>query len=170
MRSFRFFGAMLLASTATAAAFAEYVVVAKETKVYEQPSVKGYTVTNFSNADVILLPGMAFQRKEKTGGWSRIEYAPGMSCFVQDSYLATDSGTLCPAAGSYTTVNSSQPVTITENEGQWSLTDGNLSLMGSMEGNILIFRDDAGSLLYSALRLNGTTYVFSYDNNVTKFV
>ena len=39
-----------------------YVVVGKESKIFDQPNVRSYATTNTSGNDVVLSPGMVFKK------------------------------------------------------------------------------------------------------------
>lgn len=167
----RLFASLIIALTVLSAAAQDYIIVGKETKVFEKPTAKSYPVTNRFDDEITLQPGMAFPVVETTQGWARIEYTPGLKGYIQQ---ASEAKTLAkPAAikaGKYDIAN--RPGTKLEIILAPKLTakDGTASFEGTIEGNTLLFRDQFGNPAYTAVILDGHTIIYSYDPKLTKLL
>lgn len=144
-------------------ASAEYVVVARETRVFDGPAAKDATAA-MSGADVVAKPGMVFVKDSAQGGWNKVEYLTGMRAFISADMIASGSAVSLPAAGEYGVTNGSSKVSITADGGKYSLRDVKAAYSGKAENNAVIFRDVCGNVAYSAVVLNGKTYVYDYTS------
>lgn len=148
-----------------------YVVVASESRVFDQPNVKSYPTTNTSGADVILVRGMVFKSiGTPQNGWDKIEYTPGLNAFVLQSQLASASMLATPRAGVYNVANhSATKLTVTSEGSSWKASDGTSDYPGTLADNTVVFTDKFGNMAYSLVVMDGKPIVFSYNNDITKF-
>ena len=57
------------------AVFADgFIVVGKDSKVFDEPNAKGYVTLNQKDEEVSVLPGMVFKHHERANGWYVVEY------------------------------------------------------------------------------------------------
>lgn len=166
----KFFIATIFAFFAVISAFPQnFVVVGSETKIYDQPSVKGYVTLNSENREVCILPGMSFKNRETKNGWTQIEYVPGITGFVMESSLTS---TLeIPEPGSYHLANGAgEEYKIDSRGSHWSITGNGVSLNGELNGRVVVFKDKFGNPMYTLTRIGDTTYLYSYLPEVTHFL
>ena len=145
-----------------------YVVVSNDTKVYDQPSVKGYVTLNGENAELMVSGGMAFKCREIKNGWAQIEYVPGISGFIMESQI--DMNPALPSPGSYKLANGDSSFEITLSGDKWSLKGNGTELSGVVEGNVVIFNDRFGNPLYTLVKTAKGTFLFNYSPELTKFI
>ncbi|MCM1290998.1 MAG: hypothetical protein NC201_01355 [Prevotella sp.] len=154
--------------------FAEgLVIVHSESKLYDQPSMKGYVTLNRNNEEVIITPGMVFISKESKNGWTRIEYVPGLSAYVLDSHL--NDGISMPEPGRYFMNNGEKKeYEISKSTFVWQMKSvsepNDVILTGKSFGNVVVFFDKFSNPLYTLTKVNGETYLYTYDPAVTKFL
>lgn len=154
------------------AAYADnYVVIGKETKVFETPVAKDeFAAVNSADKPVLLQLGMAFKIEEEKGGWYVVEYTPGLRGMVMLNVVADTSTLKTPAPGDYTVSNNpSEKVKVSSASGAWSLGSGSGNFSGTLCGNVVVFKDANGATKYTLVNLQGTPRLFNYDNSVTRF-
>lgn len=159
----RLYSSLFALSLACGFASAEYVVVARETRVFDGPAAKDATAA-MSGADVVAKPGMVFVKESAQGGWNKVEYLTGMRAYINADMIASGSAVTLPSAGEYGITNGSSKVTITADGGKYSLRDAKATYSGKAENNAVIFRDVCGNMTYSAVILNGRTYIYNYTS------
>lgn len=147
-----------------------YIVIAKESRIFDQPNVRSYPTTNTSGTDVVLVRGMAFKSIGGIqNGWYKIEYTPGLNAFILQSQIADSAKLGMPASGIYSIANSMAKLTVTLEGNEWKATDGTSSYSGSIYENVVVFTDKFGNTAYTLVVLEGNPMVFSYNNDITKF-
>ncbi len=145
-----------------------FVVVGKETKVFDEPNAKGYVTLNTKNQEVILQPGMTFKTLETTSGWHIIEYSPGLRGYMSEQ-VKTVPGQL-PKAGTYSVSNApSQKLKAMSDGDKWSAIVGDKQFSGQSFGNVVIFFNEKNIPAYSLVDIGEGPIVMTYDNSVTKF-
>lgn len=147
-----------------------YVTMAVKAKVFDQANAQGYVTQNSKGADVEVLPGMTFKVADTESGWDVIVYSPGLRGFVMKSVEAQPDNLRAPAPGTYKVAN--QPgatISITNNDGKWSASNGKSIYAGAQFGNVVVFINAQGNEEYSLVNLNGTPIVMNYNNAITKF-
>lgn len=147
------------------------VVVADESKLYDSPNVKSYATTNTEGANVLLSPGMVFASSTcPTAGWTKVEYTPGLFAYMLSSQLAKPSALGAPKPGTYKVTNDTgASVEITLSDNKWSCSNGETVFPGEESNNAVVFKDKFSNPTYSLVVYSGKTYVYSYDNKLTKF-
>ena len=155
----------------TVAAYAQnYAAIAGESRVFDKPNVKSYATTNTSGQEIILMPGMVFSVSPAQSGWNKIEYTPGINAFVMNSQLTQQSQISAPKTGEYTVANDAgKRIVISENGGNWSAKVNGQEYKGLCVNNLIVFVDKFSNPAYSLAVVSGKTYVYSYDNKLTKF-
>ena len=144
-----------------------FVTVGKAGKVYDESNTK-YVTVNQNNEELNIEPGMVFKSSERSPGWAKVEYSPGLHAFIQESILTADLKT--PVPGNYDIKNLPSKKLEVSNSGQnWSASDGAKSYKGIILDNAVLFFDDGGQAVFSLVNLGNGGVVFSYDNNITKF-
>lgn len=173
----KLFATIALAVSALSLFAQDYIIIGKETKVFETPTTKGFAVTNRDNDEIILQPGMAFPVVENTQGWAKIEYTPGLKGYIQQlSEAKTIAKPSAIKPGKYNIANKpgAKLEIITDNTADSSSTlsakDGAATYPGTAEGNILLFTDNFGNPAYTAVILDGATIIYSYDPKLTKLL
>ena len=147
-----------------------YVVVGKESKIFDQPNVRSYATTNTSGNDVVLSPGMVFKNMGSQSGWVKIEYTPGLNAFLLENQIAGASQLSIPKEGNYKVTNDpATNLTLTTDNGNWTANDGKKTYQGVVSDKSLIFNDSFNNTMYSATVVSGTIWVYSYNNDITKF-
>lgn len=146
------------------------VVISSPAKLYDQPNIKGYATLNRDNQEVTVSPGMVFKCRESKNGWSQIEYVPGISAFVMDSHIARSTQT--PSPGTYKMNNGDSTFIITNDNGEWKMTDSATGTVSSGKAfsKGVVFFDKFGNPSYTLTRIDGKTYLYTYDPKVTKFL
>lgn len=149
----------------------KYAVIASESRIYDKPNVKSYATTNTSGQDIVLSPGMVFPVSDAPqAGWDKIEYTPGLKAFILSSQLAQTSQLSLPKAGEYSIANNpGKRVSVTETGGNWTLTSDGKEFKGIGIDKTVVFKDQFSNPAFSIAVFSGKTYVFSYDNEITKF-
>ncbi len=162
--------ALILASGSTLMA-QDFVVIGKDTKVFEQPVAKDeFAALNQKDEAVMLLSGMAYKVEEQKGGWYIIEYSPGLRGMVMQNVLADPATLSLPSAGSYKVANNpAETVTITITGDDWNLKSGDTNLKGIKNGNVVYFNSPGNPNIYTLVKINNQPKVFNYSNSVTKF-
>lgn len=158
-----------LAVTLAVTAYADdFIIVGKDTKVFDEPNAKGYVTLNTKNEEVVLMPGMAFKTLECSQGWHVIEYSPGLRGYMSEQ--ATAAATKYPVSGSYTVKNApAKKLNATCTSGIWTAKVGDMQYRGESYGNVVIFVDGEGHPSYSITDLGAGPIVYTYDNSVTKY-
>lgn len=158
-----------IACAASIAAQADdYVIIGKETKVFDEPNATGYVTLNTKNEEVVLQPGMAFKIHDNSQGWYIIEYSPGLRGYLSEQAKSSSSST--PKAGIYTVSNNpSVKLDASGSDGKWTAKVGEKLYSGMAYGNVVIFLNDKGDAVYSLTDLGSGPVVMSYDNDVTNF-
>lgn len=162
---------MIVCTAVPASYGADYVVIAKATKVYDNPGAKSYVTTSRAGVEVEVSPGMVFKRVETRQGWDMVEYTPGLRGFILSTAEVPASSLLSPSAGSYKVANEpSRTIDIRHEGDEWSATssDGK-TYSGSGDGNVIVFIDASANIVYSLVRTSQGSQVFTYDNAVTGF-
>lgn len=159
----RLYTSLYALALACGMASAEYVVVARETRVFDGPAAKDVTAA-MSGADVVAKPGMVFVKESAQGGWNKVEYLTGMRAYINADMIASGSAVSLPSDGEYGIANGVSKVTITSDGGKYTLRDDKAAYSGKAENNAVIFRDVCGNVTYSAVVLNGKTYVYDYTS------
>lgn len=151
------------------AVFADgFIVVGKDSKVFDEPNAKGYVTLNQKDEEVSVLPGMVFKHHERANGWYVVEYFPGLRGYMSEQAKAA--GCVSPKAGEYSVSNNpSQKITITNSNGKWTAIAGDGSYSGICEDNVVVFYDSKKNIAYSLVDLGDGPVIMSYDNSVTKF-
>lgn len=146
------------------------VIVGSDTKLYDQPSVKGYTTKNHLDEDITVTKGMVFRCKNDKNGWSQIEYMPGITAFVMDSHLTQNNA--LPSTGHYKMSNGAMAdYTLTQEADMWVLTsdaDGE-KFTGKDYNKVILFRDRFGNPTYTFTVVDGLPCLYTYDPNEAKF-
>lgn len=170
MKSANILAAALLLGASQFAMAENYMVVLKETKVFDEPNVNGYVTKNQNDQEVVLSAGMAFKIVETRQGWEMIEYSPGLRGMVMSSYGVPAANLKKPAAGSFTVANQKgNTVDVALAEGAWTLTSDGKNYKGEEFGNVVIFFDADGNQAFSLTNVGGKPSVYSYSNDITKF-
>ena len=149
----------------------DFVVIGKESKVFEQPIAKDeYTALNQNDKPVILTPGMAYKVLDKKGGWYVIEYFPGLRGMVMQNVIADTSALSDPTPGNFKVTNNLEEIVSIKGSGvDWILTSGDKTFKGEEREKIIYFISSSGEYLYSVVNLNSEIKVYNYSNSVTKF-
>lgn len=167
----RLFASLIIALTALAASAEDYIIIGKETKVFENPTTKSYAVTNRFDEEITLQPGMAFPVIETAQGWARIEYTPGLKGYIQVlSEAKTTSRPTAIRAGKYEIANLPCEKLEIVMAPKLSARDTSATYDGEAEDNILLFRDQFGNPAYTAVILDGHTIIYSYDPKLTRLL
>ncbi len=170
MKSGKILAAALLLGAAQYVMGETYMVVMKETKVFDEPNVNGYVTKNQNDQEVVLSEGMAFKIVETRKGWEMIEYSPGLRGMVMSSYGVPSDNLKKPSAGSFNVSNQSgNIVDVALAEGVWTLTSAGKNYKGQEFGNVVIFFDTNGNQAFSLTNVGGKTAVYCYSNDITKF-
>lgn len=159
---------LVLAIGATVTALAnDYVAVAKEGNVYDEANAK-YITLNQNNEDVTLIPGMVFETSQRTPGWYKIEYSPGLHGFIPEQIAAS---TFKPiVAGNYEVSNNpGQSINISQAGNDWNAEADGKSYKGQLFEDILIFRDNSNNIMFTLVDIGNGPIVITYDNKITKF-
>lgn len=144
-----------------------YVAIGKAGKVYDEASIK-YVTLNQNNEEVNVIPGMVFKQADKSPGWAKIEYSPGLHAFIPEQLIASQ--TVAPAPGSYkVTNNPSQILTVEQNGKEWKGSTSGKSYNGKQFDNIVVFFDDSNNPAFSLADIGTGGIVITYDNAITKF-
>ena len=148
----------------------DYVVIFKESKVFDEPNASGYVTKNQNDEEVTVKSGMAFKIVDKKTGWDMIEYSPGLRAMLMQNVAAAADVLKEPKAGDYTLANNNKEmVSVSYANGVWTLGSKGINYNGKIFGKVVIFFDKAGSQSFSLVNLDGKTIVYSYDNNLTHF-
>lgn len=148
----------------------DYVIVGKETKLFDTPDLKGERTKNLSDNEIVLSEGMIFKVSSKTQGWTQAIYTPGVRAYVLDTTLKQSGEISMPEVGNYKVSNNPERVVRLSKEGQtWILSNGNDKLKGLESEKALIFHNHSGDISYSIVKINGQALVYDYDNELTKF-
>lgn len=148
-----------------------FVVIGKESRIFDRPNVKSYATTNMSGQDVVLQPGMAFKlAATPADGWVKIEYTPGLNAFMLESQTAPESSLGIPKPGKYPIANNPGSSIDVVFSGKWSANDGKETYDGLESGKAVIFTDKFGNTVYSLVVLGGKPVAYSYNNDLTKFL
>lgn len=148
----------------------DYVVIFKESKVFDEPDASGYVTKNQNDEEVTVKSGMAFKIVDKKTGWDMIEYSPGLRAMLMQNVAAAADVLKEPKAGDYALANNNKEmVSVSYADGVWTLGAKGINYNGKAFGKIIIFFDKAGSQSYSLVNMNGKSIVYSYDNNLTHF-
>lgn len=159
---------MAFMASCLCAAADDYIVIAKDAKVFDEPKATGYVTLNRDNQEVCLAPGMAFKSLEKKPGWNVIEYYPGLRGYVSDQVKAAK--TVMPKAGVYPVANKKTDKLKVEGGGNaWSATANGKSFTGKAFGNVVVFFDDKNNPAYTLTDTGNGTVAMTYDNGVTRF-
>lgn len=146
----------------------EYVIIGKESKVFDEPDATGYVTLNTSNEEVSLVPGMVFKTMDNEQGWYIIEYSPGLRGYLSEQAKAVK--TVSPKSGTYTVSNNpSQKLTTSVSGDKWNGKIGDKTYPGQAFGDAVVFFDEKGNPAYSMTDIGNGAVVISYDNAVTKF-
>lgn len=148
-----------------------YIVIGKDSKVFESPVAKDeFAAVNKDDVPVVLKAGMAFKASEQKTGWYVVEYSPGVRGMIMQNVIAPASAVKAPAAGKYKVANNiSEEVTVSGSGENWSLSSGGASFSGIKEGDIVVFPDAKGNIKYTFINYNGKPAIFNYDNTVTNY-
>lgn len=163
--------ALLMAFTSVVLQADDYVVVGHDGKVFDSANAKGYATTNQNGDEVVVSDGMVFKKKDsRTQGWDLIEYSPGLNGFILQSLEEKPAALKVPSAGSYKVVNNpSATVNVTRDGDSWVLSTGSSKYFGQLHDGAVVFFNSHGDVAFSLVSKGGKTYVFSYDNAITKF-
>lgn len=157
---------------ATYAQARDFVVIAKEAKVFEKPNTKAYATTNREGNDVNLSSGQAFECLETKDGWHKIVYSPGLKGYILDLMCAPASSLKMPQPGSYKVGNdAADTLKAVKNAAGWtaSSTKHPVQLRGEVFGNVIVFAASDGVPVYSLTVLSGKPVAMAYDNSITKY-
>lgn len=162
MKKFILLSLPLLCAVSTLSA-KDAVVVVQDTKLYEQPSVKGYVTTTADNRDLVVNKGMVFIFTPASSGWSKVEYLSGINAYMSTDASAPATSTSPVAPAVYPVRNTQAKATIARTGDNYTLTVGSKSYPGRAYGGAVLFTDPTGNVVYSAAVVNGETYVFDYS-------
>lgn len=165
-----FLATALLASLPAAAD--DYIVVAQQQRVFDEPKTDGYATTNRDGADVVIAPGMAFKVIDKGIGWAVIEYSPGLKGYVMLSMMEDNSHLAAPAAGTYTVGNAKGDKLTVKGTGKyWAATSTRhpAQMRGEINGSVLVFFDEHDHPAYTVTLVGGQPRALAYDNALTRF-
>lgn len=167
----KFLFTLLCTLAATVAAAQSLTVIANESRIFDQPNVKSYATTNMAGADVLLQPGMVFKVVgTPTDGWMKIEYTPGLNAFLLASQTAGASQLGTPQPGTYTLTNDASAKLQIAHTDKWTANDGKTEYVGTEICGAVIFTDKFGNTVYSLAVVGGKPLVYSYNNDLTKFL
>ena len=156
-----------LLSLASSVWGADYVAVAKEGKVFDDPSPK-YVTLNEKNVEVIVSPGMAFKTSEHLPGWYLIEYSPGLRGYLQEQTVSTSVSQ--PMAGTYEIKNNpGHKITIQKQGDNWTASSEGKTYNGTNNEDIVVFMDNQGNIAFSLVDLGDGPVVMTYENSITEF-
>lgn len=148
----------------------DYIVVSHEANLFDEPSAKSYATTNQAGDDILVTPGMAFKKVDSRNGWDRIEYTPGLKAYINGSMEYAPARLSQPKPGDYVTANSAQKVSVsTDGQGNWKAVSDKGTYAGKAFGNVVVFNDQYQNQALSLVTAGGKTYLFDYNNGVTKF-
>lgn len=169
MINLKSFALSAMAAFAIFSSYAEdFVVISKESKVFDEPDATGYVTLNTKNEEVVLQPGMVFKVHDNSQGWYIIEYSPGLRGYLSEQAKALS--TFSPKAGTYIVSNNpSQKMTTSVNATQWTGKIGDKQYSGKAFGNVVIFFDEMGNPAYSLTDIGNGAVVMTYDNAVTRY-
>lgn len=160
---------MLLALTGFAVKADDFVVVAKESKIFDGPSVKDYPTRNVAGEEILLKGGMVFKVESFDKGWYLIEYSPGLRAYLAATMVATDKLAI-PSAGLFKVANvPGEVLNFTKDGDSFKASLKDKTFKGERAGNAIVFRDESGNIAFSLAVLNGVPYAWSYSNDATKF-
>ena len=143
------------------------ITVSQNGKLYDEANSK-YITLNQDNEDVNVIPGMVFSSTERTPGWYKIEYSPGLHAYIPEQI--TSNNYLSPAPGKYAVANNpKETVEISQSGDNWECKSGSTTLKGKEIENIIIFTDTNNQPSYSLVDIGTGPIVISYDNQLTKF-
>lgn len=147
----------------------DFITVNREGNIYDQANAK-YITENQDGEEINVMPGMVFKTSERTPGWYKIEYSPGLHAYIPEQITAN--GLKEPQPGSYKVANN--PIEILEvhkNGEDWTALSGNTTFKGIVFNGIVVFNDNAdnGKPKYSLVDLGSGPIVINYDNSLTKF-
>lgn len=160
---------MLMALPNFATKADDFVVVAKESKVFDGPSVNEYPTRNVAGEEIMLKEGMVFKVESFDKGWYLIEYSPGLRAYLAATMVATDKLSI-PSTGVFKIANVAGEVLNFVKDGESfkaSLKDK--TYKGERAGEAVVFKDESGNIAFSLVTMNGLPYAWSYSNNATKF-
>lgn len=147
----------------------DFITVGHEGKVYDSPNAK-YATTNRDGDDVVVADGMVFKKKETRQGWDLVEYSPGLTGFIVQSLEVAPSMLKPVAPGEYPIENNSGvKVTLSRDGDNWTATLPSGKFYGQLHDGVLVFFASDGSVAMSAANKGGKTYVYSYDNDLTRY-
>jgi hypothetical protein len=162
---------MIAVAMAITASAQSYVVIDRETNVYDQPNSKQYVTTNMNGDEIKLVRGMAFKKVESATGFDKIEYTPGINGFVLSSVEVTPSALKAPQPGTYPIANAAgKNVTVEKTGTDWSATLDGKKYSGIDQGNIILFYGADSNPIVSLVNLSGTPVAITYDNTYTHFL
>lgn len=149
----------------------EYVVIAKDSKLFDTPIASNeYATKNGDDADCLVRPGMTLRLVEHKKGWDVVEYSPGLRAMVMQTILLAPASVKVPAPGNYNVANNpKERVTVTNTGADWLITSGTKHYKGKRAGNAVVFLNNKNELVYSLLNIGKTPYVYNYTNEILKF-
>lgn len=164
--------ALALFGAAGSAMADDYLVVAQQQRVFDEPKTDGYATTNREGADVVILPGMAFKVIDKGVGWAIIEYSPGLKGYVMLSMMESDSNLAAPHGGTYTVGNAKGDELMVRGTGKyWAATSNRHPVLmhGEIYGPVIVFFDENEHPVYTLTVVGGKPQAMAYDNELTHF-
>lgn len=145
------------------------IVMAKEAQVYDDAN-NSYPTMNNNDENIILKPGMVFQKTGNKNGWDKIVYTPGLSGYILQGLETPESNLGTPSPGTYSVANSGETLTISEKDkGIWEAKGEKGIFTGNQYGKIIIFKDKFTNPVFSFVVVNSNPIIMSYDNDITKF-
>ena len=171
MRKFSFSAlwvAGLLLCSALSANAETFVAVAKQSKIFDEPNVKGYVSLNTRNQEITPERGMVFKSMEHNNGWHIVEYSPGIRGYLSDQ--AVSSPSRLPNPGTYNLANhQGVSLKVTLSGDKWEAEANGKTYPGIAQGNILIFTNSGNVPVFSVVDFGDGPIAMSYDNDVTGF-
>ena len=157
----------LAISTAINIAAQDFVTVAKDGFVYDEPNAK-YITVNQDNEDVKVIPGMVFKTNQHTPGWYKVEYSPGLHAFIPEQIAATSFNPV--KSGTYELVNQpGQKIEVNINGDNSSALINGKSYKGKIYQDLVVFSDDSGNISFTLVDVGNGPIAITYSNDVTKF-
>ncbi|MCH5228804.1 MAG: hypothetical protein J1F12_02270 [Muribaculaceae bacterium] len=144
-----------------------YIAISKNGNVYDEANAK-YITVNQNNDDVAVIPGMVFATSQRTPGWYKVEYSPGLHAFIPEQIAATDFKVIQP--GKYEISNyPGHQLTVDKKGDEWQATSDGKTFKGQKYQDILVFLDDNKKVAFSLVDIGNGPVAITYDNSVTKF-
>lgn len=158
----------MLFFSALSAGAETFVAIDKQSKIFDEPNVKGYVSLNTSNQEVTPVRGMVFKSLEHNNGWHVVEYSPGIRGYLSDQAVGTPSK--LPTPGSFNIANlKGSTLKVNHLGDKWEAEANGKSYPGFAQDKILIFTDSNNYPVFSVVDFGDGPVAISYDNSVTGF-